>query len=375
MMLANDRRGRHILHIVPWWGPGIGGVKRFVLNAAEALDGEPYRVSVLSIGKVTGCSFGLEVEGVLTKNHSFSNFLQAARPLEAKLRSVAPDVVHVHCSNGVGLFYAFVACRSGRAMRIVHSHSSSLGSEELWKRSADSVLKRAFATVPSERVACSKLAGDWLFGERPYRIVHNGIDVERFAFSASSRFAVRAELGIPQKSKTIGLVGAGVPVKNASFAVDALMKMRLRGEDAHLILVGEGVESDALHAKADESRLSPNTHFTGTVGDVWRYYSAMDVLAMPSYYEGLPLTLIEAQANGLPCVVSDTVSMEADVTGEVRYVSLQNAAAWQDALISCAVEGVRRIRSEPSKAVDRVRSAGFSFEGLRSQLLSLYEEG
>ena len=89
----------------------------------------------------------------------------------------------------------------------------------------------------------------------------------------------------------------------------------------------------------------------------------------------LPLTLIEAQANGLPCVVSGTVSMEADVTGEVRYVSLQNAAAWQDALISCAVEGVRRIRSEPSKAVDRVRSAGFSFEGLRSQLLSLYEEG
>ena len=114
------------------------------------------------------------------------------------------------------------------------------------------------------------------------------------------------------------------------------------------------------------------THFTGTVSDAWRYYSAMDCLVMPSFYEGLPITLIEAQANGLPCIVSDTVSREVDATGRLTFLPLSASKQSWTSTVSKITDAQNRT-SESRAAIQELRSAGFAIGNLKKQLVSAYE--
>ncbi|WP_165249386.1 glycosyltransferase [Adlercreutzia sp. ZJ141] len=353
----------------------MGGVKRFIINAAHALDADRYDVCILSIGALEGDTLGLKVDTLLKNPADALNLLMAADALQARLREMSPDIVHIHGNNGVALLYAEAAKRAGQVVRVVHSHNSSLGSDELYKRLADSILKQLFADAPTARVACSRLAGDWLFADRPYAILRNGIDVERFVFSHVDRGAVRDELGIPRSAAVLVLVGAGIPAKNTRFAIRILAELLSRGSNVHLLLVGEGIESCALRAEVDRAGLSSFSHFVGTVGDVWRYYSSADVLLMPSRYEGLPIALVEAQANGLPCLVSDVVSSEADVAGLLRYLPLGDISEWAHAACEAAERGFGRDVVSTVVSAKAVRTAGFSLEDLGLQLSELYKEG
>ena len=364
---------KKVMHVTMRWGNGVGGVKQFIHNAVEALPTDEYQQVVASLGPVTGGDQGLTVLGPVVQGgapigrHGMRDMV---RFFEEKI----PDIVHIHCNNGTGLLCAEAARRAGRVVRVVHSHNSSLGSDELWKRAGDTALKLFYSGAPTARVACSKVAGDWLFGSRPYTVIRNGIDLERFVFSPEQRASVREELRIPGESFVIGLVGAGIPVKNASFTIELLNRLREDGQDVHLVLIGEGEESEMLINRAAELEVAVWTHFTGTVSDAWRYYSAMDCLVMPSFYEGLPISLIEAQANGLNCVVSDTVSREADIAGLIDYLPLSAAAqAWTKSILSVADAQNRADASESS--VLRLRSAGFSIDDLREQLIDVYTRG
>lgn len=362
---------KKVMHVTIRWGHGVGGVKRFIHNAVEALPGDEYRQVVASLGPVTGDDQGLTVLGPVVQ----SGRLAGKRGMQDMVRffeTESPDIVHIHCNNGVGLLCAEAARRAGRVARVVHSHNSSLGSDELWKRAGDAVLKLMCSDAPTVRVACSKVAGDWLFGSRPYAVIRNGIDLERFVFSPEQRTVVREALGVPERAFLIGLVGAGIPVKNTSFAIELLAQLREAGRDAHLVLLGEGEESEMLVSRAAEFGVAFWTHFTGTVRDAWRYYSAMDCLVMPSFYEGLPITLIEAQANGLPCVVSDTVSREADVAGIVSFLPLDDCPSWLDGVDRAVPKGRLRCVGDSRLAISQIKQAGYSIEDLGSQLRALY---
>lgn len=364
---------KRVLHVVPRWDLGMGGVKRFILNASSALDHRPYKCRVLSIGAVEGDGLGLEVESLISKHANPLDLVLASNVLCARIRDISPDVVHIHGNNGVALLYAEVAQRAGVTMRVVHSHNSSLGSDELCKHFADVALKRRFADAPTDRVACSRAAGDWLFGSKPYSIVRNGIDVSRFAFSTEDRCITRNQLGIAEGAIALVLVGAGIPVKNTLFALSILGKLRNTSIDTHLVLVGEGSETSSLREEARSMGVLPFVHFVGTVGDVWRYYSAADVLLMPSFYEGLPISLVEAQANGLPCAVSEAVSREADVAGLIEYLPLDCGGIWERTILTLAERGASRDEGGSEHSAAAVCTAGFSLEDLGAQLDMLYK--
>lgn len=364
---------KKVMHVTMRWGYGIGGVKRFIHNAVEALPNTRYRQVVASLGPVTGGDQGLSVLGPVVQGGK----LAGRRSLGGMVRFFErefPDIVHIHCNNGVGLLCAEAARRAGVGVRVVHSHNSSLGSDELWKRLGDTVLKLVYSGAPTARVACSKMAGDWLFGGRPYTVIRNGIDLEKFVFSPEQRASVRVGLGIPEEASLIGLVGAGIPVKNASFAIELLCRLREVGWEVHLVLLGEGGESESLAHLAEDIGVKSWTHFTGTVNDAWRYYSAMDCLVMPSFYEGLPISLIEAQANGLPCVVSDVVSQEANVDGCLNYLPLDSVDAWITGVGQAISKGVLRSVSDSQGAIFRIKGGGYSIEDLASQLEAIYSD-
>lgn len=363
---------KKVMHVTMRWGGGIGGVKRFIHNAVEALPEDEYRQVVASLGPVMGDDQGLTVLGPVVRGGRLAGG-RSLGEMTQFFECESPDIVHIHCNNGVGLLCAEAARRARVGVRVVHSHNSSLGSSELWKRVGDAALKLMCSGAPTVCVACSKVAGDWLFGSRPYSVIRNGIDLDRFAFSAGQRASVRKALDIPEGSRVIGLVGAGIPLKNASFAIELLVRLREAGQDAHLVLLGEGEESDMLVHRAAELGVASRTRFTGTVSDIWRYYSAMDCLIMPSFYEGLPISLIEAQANGLPCVVSDVVSREADVTGIVDFLPLGDCPSWLDSVGEAVSKGRLRCDGDFRLAVSQVKREGYSIEDLGSQLRLLYE--
>jgi glycosyltransferase involved in cell wall biosynthesis len=116
-------------------------------------------------------------------------------------------------------------------------------------------------------------------------------------------------------------------------------------------------------------------HFSGTVSDVWNYYSASDVLLMPSYYEGLPLTLIEAQTNALPCVVSDVVSSESDVTGCIKFLPLSDMTCWIQTAYERAEIGFERNGEVAAETYELVCKAGYSLDTLKRRLIQIYSGG
>lgn len=362
---------KKLMHVTMKWGAGVGGVKRFVYNAAEALASDEFLQIVASLGPITGDSMGLTVRGPVIQGGAIAS-VHAIRDMVRFFISESPDIVHIHCNNGMGLLCAEAARRAGVAVRVVHSHNSSLGSEEVWKRTLDSMLKLLYSNAPTVRVACSSMAGDWLFGKEPYSIIRNGIDLRKFAFSSAQRTVIRGGFGIRESDLVIGIVGAGIPAKNASFSLDILAELHKEGIFAHLVLIGEGEESASLCEKASQLGLSPWTHFTGTVSDVYRYYSAMDCLVMPSFYEGLPLSLIEAQASGLRCIVSDFVSEESDVTGLLTFLPLSAAIhVWIKKIRTPVAAQDRMIASK--LAMRGLQDAGYSIDCLKQQLINIYK--
>ncbi len=371
--MPDDRGRTKVLHVTMKWGDGRGGVKQFILNAAEALDVERYEQFVLPVGPVTGSYLGLDVRSPAAENDDPVALATVCGKLSAAFLELDPDVVHIHCNNGLGLLYAYVARQAHCAVRVVHSHSTAVGDGRVAKRFASSALARTFSAAPTARVACSEAAGRHLFGRRSFEVVRNGINVRRFSFDLRARDDLRSKLGISRDALVLGHVGSGIPVKNAALVIDVVEALGAQDIDVYALLVGTGEEIDALRERAASRGLSERVRFLGVVSDVWRCYSAMDAFLLPSFYEGLPLSLVEAQANGLPCIASDVVSRESDIAGFVSFLSLEvGAKGWARAALEAARRGIGRDETISAASRSAIVRSGFSLETLGEQLEGLY---
>lgn len=369
--MSDNEMKLRILHITMRWGEGRGGVKQFILNAVKSLDSERFEQSVLSVGPIAGGDLGLDLHGPVVRRGDPLSLVLAAPRLELAIRRLTPDAVHIHCNNGLGLLYSAAARRAGCVVRVCHSHNTAVEGGRVVKRAASSILKRCFSFAPTQRVACSNLAGAYLFGGQKFTVVRNGIDVEKFAFDPNARRDIRSRYGIDGNAMVLGHVGSGIPVKNTGFIIDLVRVLVDRGVNAHALLVGSGEEIVALHNHSIDRGVSERIHFAGTVDDSWRYYSAMDAFLLPSFYEGLPISLIEAQANGLPCVASDVVSRESNVAGIVTYLPLDDVELWTDTVLGDFTGEANRGQTSAG-ASSAICSAGYSLDALGGQLSCLY---
>lgn len=203
-------------------------------------------------------------------------------------------------------------------------------------------------------------------------IVKNAIDLTDFAFKSDVRFSARTELGVTDGQIVIGHVGRFSTVKNQVFLVDVLAEAVAHGKDAVLVLVGDGELRVKVEQKATSSGLSSRVRFLGLRDDVSRLMQAFDVLVFPSLHEGIPLTLIEAQASGLPVLTSDNVSDEALVLENCAQMGLsETPESWAEK--ACAMTGEGRAEC----CIDVLTAAGYeinqSAKDLQRSYLSLYE--
>ena len=191
--------------------------------------------------------------------------------------------------------------------------------------------------------ACSTEAGIWLYGEDAMRtgkikIVQNAIDPKLYCFNPIERDSLRTKLKLTDRF-VVGNVGRLAEQKNQRFLLDVFLELHKKRSDTFLLLVGEGELRDSLIAYATELGIGNDIAFVGSVPNVWDYLQAMDCFVFPSLYEGLGMSLIEAQATGLPCVASSAVPTEADITGNVKTLPLTlSAQEWAEAILDFNVE-------------------------------------
>ena len=169
--------------------------------------------------------------------------------------------------------------------------------------------------------ACSKSAGDWMFDGREYRVIKNGINLSNYQFSNSYRIDIKEKNSIMSR-KTVGIIGRLSPQKNPLFSVGVLESLLNNKDYFYAVFIGDGEMRAEIQQQIIDKGLDNKVQLIGAVDNVNEWLSAVDCVLMPSLFEGLPFVLVEAQAAGLHCVVSSAVSKEANITGLVEYLNL-----------------------------------------------------
>ncbi len=284
------------------------------------------------------------------------------------------DVIHLHTSSWRGFLIEEIAMEMKISKVIVHSHSSGIDfvSEEQRKELLKDHLyykERFTMEYATDVCACSREAADWLFSKQIPRnkiqLLPNAVDVKRFRYDRSVRNQIRRELGIEDRV-VLGNVGRYSFTKNQEFLVRCFAKAHKSNPKLYLIMIGQGENISYIRELVERLGMREHIKCYGWLENVPDFLQAMDVFCLPSKFEGLPISAVEAQASGLRCLVSDAVTKETDLTGLVKFLPLENEK-WVEAMEEARVEEDRSFMDE---AFDR---AGYSMEASCGRLIQLYE--
>lgn len=268
---------------------------------------------------------------------------------------------HIDCMSAIPLK---AAKKAGIPVRIAHSHNNNQDKDA--KYILKLLYKHCISQYATKLMACSQAAGEWMFGDREFVVLNNAIDAKDYQYNQKVREIQRNALGIALDNFVVGHVGRFSPQKNHEFLIDVFAELIKKGE-ATLLLVGDGDLRDCIYKKACQLGIERRIIFTGVRNDVADLLQAMDVFVFPSYYEGLGIVVIEAQASGLPCLISDGVPVECKKTDLVQQIPLsEGAKAWATAIVS--VDGTRR-----RNTYEEIKASGYDIVENARKLQCFYE--
>ncbi len=281
------------------------------------------------------------------------------------IRKEKIDIIHAHGNSATLTIELLAACIGGCKRRIAHSHNTRCD-----QKRADRLLRPLFRHLYTDAVACGVEAGKWLFEDKPFIVLNNGRDLDRFRFREEIRSSVRKEYELGD-SLTIGHVGGFVPQKNHDFLLKIYQALLKQRPDIKLFMIGDGVRREEIERKAQELGIKDRIQFTGNTDRMAELLQAMDVMVLPSLFEGLPLVSIEWQAAGLPCIMSDTITKECAVTDLINFLSLnEDADVWSKRLLQIAARDDRLLQSK--NACAWIRQKGFDIRDNAAVLKKLY---
>lgn len=277
------------------------------------------------------------------------------------------QAIHVHTASSIVAIDLFLAWCAGVKIRISHSHNTSTQGSRLHKLFIP--LLNSFST---QRFACSKEAGIWLYGENAIEklhVIHNAIDSQKYRYNQEQSIAIKKNLGVSDKFVLIH-VGRFDTVKNHTFLIDLFEEVVKRNPDSVLLLVGDGDLKDDIRDKINHRQLNDKVKLLGLRNDIPDLLQAADVFVMPSIHEGLPVSLIEAQSAGLPCIVSDTITKETDISGLLTFVSLNEPIQkWAEMIVPFSKNTIRK-NTEKS-----IAQSGYDIKGVAHTLENFYCSG
>lgn len=260
------------------------------------------------------------------------------------------DIVHVH--NGALGLQALIAAKSaGVKIRISHAHGTKI--DKNIKLPLKLIYKTQLKKYANQYWGCGKEAIEYYYGKENIlnnniTLLTNAIDENKFKYDEKVRKKIRKELDIKDNEYLIGHVGRFMSQKNHTFLIDIFNE--LKKENFKLLLIGDGELQEKIKNKVKNLNISDKVIFTGNIPNTNEMYQAMDLFILPSLFEGLPVVGIEAQANGLNCLFSSTISKEVDITGNVKYLNLNDSPEkWAEEVIKLSKKGRNNITDEVAK--------------------------
>lgn len=255
------------------------------------------------------------------------------------------DVVHINISSFANLIPVLTAKRGKVPKIILHSHNNGMETSML-KTVLHHINKFITKPMKLQRLACSKSAGEFMFGNTPFEVFENAINPTEFAYNPEERKEKRKELGIEQDSYVIGNVGRLHSQKNQKFLIDVFNKYLKINPNAYLLIIGQGELEQELISQAETLGIQDRVKMPGFKTNIKDYYNAMDIFCLPSIYEGLGIVGIEAQMNGLPCIYSDKCVPEVDISNQSLFLNLNHLNDWVK-----AIECIRQIQEESRRYI------------------------
>ena len=347
------------------------GITNVIFNLIRAMDKQDLILDYVSINEPAP-SYVSEVVSyggnVFVIERRISKALRYVKELRDVICRGKYDVVHAHGNSSTLLLEMLAAKLAGCKVRIAHSHSTSCLSLACHK-----LLNPMFQICCTHGLACGDAAGKWLYGDREFTVINNGVDTNRYVFSDEARNRIRMQYGLSENTCLIGHVGIINENKNQRFLLDILDVFSKRNGNYKLVLIGDGPLRGEIETVANTMGIRKDVIFAGAVDNVPDYLAAIDIVVMPSLFEGLPLTLIEAQASGLPCVVSDTITTEADKTGNLGFIPLgAGAQYWADEIADRVQNEDRNMQSH--RAIEDIVLCGFDIRTEAQKLKDYYQK-
>ena len=300
------------------------------------------------------------VELLPNRKEDFQSYL---RGLNTLLQQKHYDGVHIHGNSGTMVFEVIMARLHGIQKIMVHAHNTNCDHPIISKVSVP-VMK----ALSTDLLACSAEAGKWLYGNSPYMVLSNAIDVEKYHFDEEIRKACRQEFGVGD-SYLIGHVGKFVEAKNHAFLLEVFREYLTIDPQSKLLLVSDESKQTEIREKARALSVENSVLLTYGRTDIQCIYNAMDLFVLPSLHEGLPLVMLEGQASGLPMLVSDSVTQEAKCSDSVIYKPLADGVtSWAKAIAT--IKSNNRIRKNN---VNSIKERGFDIDNEAARLLSIYK--
>ena len=332
---------------------GVGGIGRYLLEQYKCLDNNVIRYDFLHM-RDEPIAFDEELSKKSSifliperKFHPFKHYIYLLY-FFYKIRKRGYDAIIMNTGCLSQALPLLLAKLIGIPMRVIHSHASGLeGKAGCLRRCQYAVNRKIVNFSVTEYWACSKKASEFLFLNKDARIIRNGIDVKKFLFSTKIRDKIRSELNVDKKF-VVGHVGRFSPVKNHLFLLDVFYEFYKSNKNAVLLLVGNDKDFpneyyiNLLKNKIRDYHLEDVVIFTGYKADVSKYYQAMDLFCLPSISEGLSIFTLEAQATGLPCIVSTGVPNDVKVSQQVTFLPLNKKEMWIEVFIKAGKEATFR---------------------------------
>ena len=353
----------------------VGGAETVAMNFFRYIDRNKFHFDYLVYGEEIGAyenevyALGGRVLRVPSPKNGYFRFYKAVRKI---MRDNGPyDIVHSHTLFNSGIImYSAKAEKIPR--RIAHAHTDHSKLSLFWQKKVyNKFMRYLLLKYATDYCACANAAGRYVFGKEAFSkkgiIIRNGIEVDKFTYSVEKRLRIRRELSLENKT-VIGHIGRLVKAKNHSFMLDIFKTIHEKDENTSLLLVGDGELRNEIEEKIKLLNLQDSVIMTGTRTDIPDLLSAMDIFILPSLNEGLGIVLIEAQANGLPCIAeSGIVPLEARILDNFYFVS-PNASLdeWVAAIMA---------NSKVPRAIGAtlaVQKAGYDVQSIGKVLEQLY---
>ncbi len=343
------------------------GITNVILNYYRAMDKSDMQIDFVipnDIGedlKIEIESYGSHIYKITNRNRKPWQYIKR---LISLIDNNSYDIVHAHGNSCTLALEMYAAKKAGTKVRIPHSHNSTCKYKIVHK-----LLRKPFDLFYTHAFSCGQKAGQWLYNRKKFELINNGIEIDNYRYNVEVRNEYREKYML-NENIVIGHIGSFNYQKNHEYLIDIFAELFKLDNSYRLLLVGDGELRPNIEKKVHELGLQDFVIFTGNTLIVPKLIQAMDMVIMPSRFEGLPLTLIEAQSAGVPCFVSDEISKEVKITDLVKFISLKETSKeWADQINNLAP--IHR-EDRTNNICKQIIDAGYSINDNAKKVKELY---